>query len=179
MQTMFECTVRYSKPIEGSDKQKRVNEVYLFDAVSYTEAEALAYERLKEVISDQDFRVTSIRKARYAEVFPNEEGGYWFKVKTSFIYVDEESGKEKRTNQTVLTLAEDIRDAIDRTNAAFKDEKGLEEGSDYTIKAINESNILDFFPYTSKHDDDLPAEREISRRPATEEEIAAAKASHE
>lgn len=172
MQTMFECTVRYSKPIEGTDKQKRVNEVYLFDALTYTEAEKRAYEKLPEVISGE-FLVVGIRKAHYAEVIPNEEGGYWYKVKTSFILVDENSGKEKRVSQTVLTLAEDIKDAIDRTNEALNDTP------DFMIKAVNESNILDFFPYMEKHDDELPADRELSRRPATEEEIAAAKQSRE
>lgn len=170
---MFECTVRYSKPIEGTDKQKRVNEVYLFDAISYTEAETLANKKLQEVISGE-FMVTDIRKAHYAEVIPNDEGGYWFKVKTSFILVDENSGKEKRVSQTVLTLAEDIKDAVDRT------EKALNEAKlpDFMIKTVNESNVLDFFPYKEKNDD-APADVEIARRPATAEEIAAAKASHE
>lgn len=170
---MFECTVRYSKPIEGTDKQKRVNEVYLFDAYTYTEAEKRAYEKLPEVISG-DFMVVGIRKARYAEVIPNEEGGYWYKVKTSFIMVDENSGKEKRISQTVLTLAEDIKDALDRTNAALNDTP------DFMIKAVNESNILDYFPYFEKQaEDEIPAEVELSRRPATEQEVAAAKANHE
>ena len=93
MQTLFECTVRYSKPVEGTDQQKRVSEVYLFDALTYTEAEKRAYEKLPELIQGE-FQVTSIRKARYAEVIPNEEGGYWYKVKISFILIDENSGKE-------------------------------------------------------------------------------------
>lgn len=71
-------------------------------------------------------------------------------------------------SQTVLTLAEDIKDAIDRTNEALNDTP------DFMIKAVNESNILDFFPYMEKHDDEPPADREISRRPATEAELAAA-----
>ncbi len=165
---MFECTVRYSKTIEGTDKQKRVNEVYLFDALTYTEAEKRAYEKMPEIISG-DFMVTGIRKAHYAEVIPNEVGGYWFKVKVSFLLIDENSGKEKRVSQTVLTLAEDIRDAIDRTNEALND------SADFQVKAVNESNILDFFPYMEKHEEELPAEHEISRRPATEEELAAAR----
>ncbi len=164
---MFECTARYSKPVEGSDAQKRVNEVYLFDAINYTEAEKLAHEKLAEVIS-ADFLVTGIRKVRYAEVIPSEEGGYWYKVKTSFIYVDEESGKEKRVTQTILTEAMDIKDAIDRTTEAMGDTP------DFMVKAVNESNVLDFFPYMEK--DDEVADKVLSRRPATEEELRAAQA---
>ena len=167
MQTLFECTVRYSKPVEGTDQQKRVSEVYLFDALTYTEAEKRAYEKLPELIQGE-FQVTSIRKARYAEVIPNEEGGYWYKVKLSFILIDENSGKEKRVSQTVLTLAEDIKDAIDRTNDALNDTP------DFMVKAVNESAILDFFPYMERNDD-VPADKEISRRPATPDELNAAK----
>lgn len=170
MQTLFECTVRYSKPVEGTDEQKRVSEVYLFDALTYTEAEKRAYEKLPEFIQGE-FQVTGIRKARYAEVIPCEAGGYWYKVKISFILVDENSGKEKRVSQTVLTLAEDIKDAIDRTYEALNDTP------DFMVKAVNESPILDFFPYMERRDDD-PADREIARRPATQVELDAAKANH-
>ncbi len=164
MQTLFECTVRYSKPVEGSDQQKRVSEVYLFDALTYTEAEKRAYETMPEYISGE-FQVTGIRKARYAEVIPCEEGGYWYKVKISFILVDENSGKEKRVNQVVLVLAEDIKDAIDRTQDALNDTP------DFVVKAVNESSIMDFFPYMEKRDD-VPADREVGRRRATAEELA-------
>jgi len=170
MQTLFECTVRYSKPVEGTDEQKRVSEVYLFDALTYTEAEKRAYEKLPEFIKGE-FQVTGIRKARYAEVIPCEAGGYWYKVKISFILVDENSGKEKRVSQTVLTLAEDIKDAIDRTYEALNDTP------DFMVKAVNESAILDFFPYMERRDD-APADREVARRPATQAELDAAKANH-
>lgn len=170
MQTLFECTVRYSKPVEGTDEQKRVSEVYLFDALTYTEAEKRAYEKLPEFIQGE-FQVTGIRKARYAEVIPCEAGGYWYKVKISFILVDENSGKEKRVSQTVLTLAEDIKDAIDRTYEALNDTP------DFMVKAVNESPILDFFPYMERRDD-APADREIARRPATQAELDAAKVNH-
>ena len=143
MQTLFECTVRYSTPVEGTDQQKMVSEVYLFEAFTYTEAEKRVYEKLPELIQGE-FKVARIRKARYAEVIPNEEGGYWYKVKISFILIDEKTGKEKRVSQTVLTRAEDIKDAIDRTNNALNDTP------DFLVKAVNESAILDYFPYMER-----------------------------
>ena len=156
MQTLFECTVRYDKPVEGTDKQKKVNEVYLFDALTYTEAEKRAYEQLPESIKG-DFLVVGIRKARYAEIIPSEIGGYWYKVKVSFVYVDENSGKEKTVIQTVLTMAEDIKEAIDSTTKAMGD------NSDFRVKSITESNILDFFPYTEKKEEPLPGDKELQR----------------
>ena len=143
MQTLFECSVRYSTPVEGTNQQKMVSEVYLFEAFTYTEAEKRANEKLPELIQCE-FKVTRIRKARYSEVIPNEESGYWYKVKTSFILIDEKSGKEKRVSQTVLTRAEDIKDAIDRTNNALNDTP------DFMVKAVNESAILDYFPYMER-----------------------------
>ena len=142
MQTLFECTVRYSTPVEGTNQQKMVSEVYLFEAFTYTEAEKRAYEKLPELIQCE-FKVKSIRKARYAEVIPNEEG-YWYKVKISFIVIDEKTGKEKRVSQTVLTRAEDIKDAIDRTNNALNDTPN------FMVKAVNESAILDYLPYMER-----------------------------
>lgn len=143
MQTLFECTVRYSMPVEGTNQQKIVSEIFLFDSLTYTEAEKRAYEKLPELIQGE-FKIARIRKARYAKVIPNEEGGFWYKVKISFILIDEKSGKEKRVSQTVLTRAEDIKDAIDRTNGALNDTP------DFMVKAVNESAILDFFPYLKR-----------------------------
>ena len=170
MQTLFECTVRYDKPVEGTDKQKKVNEVYLFDALTYTEAEKRAYEQLPEVIKGE-FLVVGIRKARYAEIIPSEVGGYWYKVRISFVYVDENSGKEKNVTQTVLTMAEDIKSAVDATAEAMGD------NSDFRVKAVNESNILDFFPYMEKKEEPLPGDVELSRMSA--EEYAAQQAARE
>lgn len=163
MQTLFECKVRYVKNDENSGKEKRVTETYLFDAISYTEAEERIYKEMEEMIRGE-FAVASIRKAKYAEIIPSEDGDRWFKGKVSFLSVDEASGKEKRISNTVLVLASDVKDAVDKIVEGMN---GTTD--DFVVNAIAESPILDFFPLFDK--DALPEDKEISRRPLSEDDV--------
>lgn len=156
MQTLFECKIRFQKIDDRSGKEKRVTETYLFDAISYTEAEERAYKTMEEFISGE-FSVASIRKAEYAEILPSDDGDRWYKVKVSFLSVDEASGREKRVSQTVLVLACDIKDACDKTIDGMN---GTTD--DFEINSVIESSIMDYFPLFDK--DALPEDREISRR---------------
>lgn len=159
MQTLFECKVRHQKIDELSGKEKKVTETYLFDAISYTEAESRIYKEMAEIISG-DFAVTSIRKATYAEIFPFDDGDRWFKCKVSFMSVDEEAGKEKKISNQILVMALDIKDCFDKIL------ESMGQTVDIEVNSITESPILDFFPYFDK--DAEPEDREISRRPADE-----------
>lgn len=156
MQTLFECKIRFQKIDDRSGKEKRVTETYLFDAISYTEAEERAYKTMEEFISGE-FSVASIRKAKYAEVIPSDDGDRWYKVKVSFLSVDEASGREKRVSQTILVLASNIKDACDKTIDGMN---GTTD--DFEINSVIESSIMDYFPLFDK--DALPEDREISRR---------------
>lgn len=163
MQTLFECKIRFQKIDDRSGKEKRVTETYLFDAISYTEAEERAYKTMEEFISGE-FSVASIRKAKYAEVIPSDDGDRWYKVKVSFLSVDEASGREKRVSQTILVLASNIKDACDKTVEGMN---GVTD--DFEVNSVVESPIMDFFPLFDK--DALPEDREIARRPLEEGEI--------
>lgn len=163
MQTFYECRVKYAKEVDGQSKP--ITELYLFDALTYTEAEARVTEEMASYISGE-FQIASIRKARYAELFQPEGGDRWYKVKVSFLLVDEKSGKEKRVSQTILILASDIKDAYDKIKAAINID-------DLEVNAIDETKIMDFFPLFSK--DDEVKDRVISRRPATEAELEEAR----
>lgn len=104
MQNLFECKVKYEKVDEASGQQKKVNETYLIDAVSFTEAESRIYQEMEKMISGE-FAVTNIRKANYTEIFDNEDGDRWFKSKISFLSIDEKSGKEKKVSNQILVMA--------------------------------------------------------------------------
>ncbi len=162
MITLFECRIRYEKIDSVSGKEKMVTETYLFDALSYTEAEARIASQMPEYISGE-FMVVSIRKAKYGEIIPTDDGDRWFKAKISFITVDEKAGKEKKISQTVLVLASGIKDAFDKIIEAMN---GTTD--DFEINAISETQIMDYFPLFEK--DAVPADREIARRPASEAE---------
>ena len=124
-------------------------DTYLLDAVSYTEAESRITEEMK-TFTNEDFRIMNIKVANFSEVHPFENSDRWFKSKVSLIALDEESGKERKTNIYLLVQANDIKEAFENTTTAMADTMG-----DYTIPAITESPILDVFPYFTGEEEQL------------------------
>lgn len=140
--TWYECKVKYRK-IDENGVQKITTEPYLVDALSYTEAERRINEEMSAYVSEE-FKITNIKVANYAEIHPFEKADSWFRSKVSLIAYDEESGKERKTNMYLLVQANDVKEAYDNTIHAMKNTMG-----DYTIPAISESLIMDVFPYFS------------------------------
>ena len=91
--------------------QKKVTEPYLVDAISFTEAEARITEEVRPFISGE-FTVTDIKRARLSELFFNENGDRFYKIKVYFITLDEKSGAEKKTAAQMLAQACTLKEAI-------------------------------------------------------------------
>lgn len=138
--TWYECKVKYRK-LDDNGVQKVTTEPYLVDALSYTEAETRINEEMSMYISEE-FLITNIKVANFAEIHPFENSDRWFKSKVSLVAYDEESGKERKSSLYLLVQANDIKEAFDSTNLVMKDTMG-----DYSIPAISESPIMDVFPY--------------------------------
>jgi hypothetical protein len=149
--TWYECKIKYRKTDE-SGIQKVVTEAYLVDAVSYTEAEQRINEEMKAYISEE-FKITNIKSANFAEIHPFENSDRWFKAKIAVVAYDEESGKERKANIHILLQANDVKEAYDNTIQVMKNTMG-----DYTIPMIMESPILDVFPHFSGEEVDLEQE---------------------
>ena len=66
MQHYIECKVRYQKTMEDGS-EKMVNEPYLVDAMSFTEAEKRITEEMSVYISGE-FRVDAVKKSNASEV---------------------------------------------------------------------------------------------------------------
>ena len=151
MHNWFECKITYEKMLENG-MQKKVTEPYLVDALSFTEAEARITEEVQPFITGE-FTVKDIKRARLSELFFNENGDRFYKIKVYFITLDEKSGAEKRTAATMLAQASTLKEAIEV----------LEEGmkgtvADYSIAEVIETQILDVFPFNTevgKRMDDL------------------------
>ena len=146
--TWYECKVKYKKTHETGE-QKVTTDTYLLDAVSYTEAEARITEEMK-TFTEEDFRIMNIKVANFSEVHPFENSDRWFKSKVSLVALDEESGKEKKTNIYLLVQANDVKEAFDNTTKAMEQTMG-----DYNIPAITESAIVDVFPYFTGEEEQL------------------------
>ncbi len=144
----YECKIKYRKT-DDSGVQRMATEPYLVDAISYTEAESRINEEMSAYISEE-FKITNIKVANYAEIHPFENSDRWFRSKVSLIAYDEESGKERKSNMYLLVQANDVKEAFDNTNQMMKNTMG-----DYTIPAIAESPIMDVFPYFSGEEGEL------------------------
>ncbi|MGM1057445.1 MAG: DUF4494 domain-containing protein [Bacteroidota bacterium] len=161
--TWYECKVKYRKTHETGE-QKVATDTYLLDAVSYTEAEARINEEMTAYTSEE-FRITNIKVANFSEVHPFENSDRWFKSKVSLIALDEESGKERKTNVYLLVQANDVKEAFENTTEAMQNTMG-----DYTIPSITESPILDVFPYFSGEEEPLEEFKVIDASEKSEEE---------
>lgn len=135
----FISTVRYDK-IMANGLIKTVNEQYLIDALSFTEAEARTIEELSPFISGE-FTIPQIVKPRISELFLDDEGDRYYKVKVAFITLDEKTGTEKKTSNFILVQALDFKNAYDRFIEGMKGSM-----ADYEITSIAETQILDYFP---------------------------------
>lgn len=140
----FEVKVKYEKLMQDGN-QKKVNEPYLVNAVSFSDAETRINKVLEPYISG-DFFVNSIKIANYSDIIKNENGDRWFKCKVSFISVDEK-GKERKTNSYTLVQACNVGDA---KVVADKSMDGCV--SDYEIPSVSETKIQDVFEYEMSED---------------------------
>jgi hypothetical protein len=138
----FECKVSYEKMMENG-VQKRVTEAYLVDALSFTEAEARIIEEVSHYVSGE-FTVANIKRAKIAELFFNEKGDRWYKIKVQFITLDEKSGAEKRTSVDMLAQANTLEEALEILK------KGMEGTmADWVIASIVETMLMDVFPFAA------------------------------
>lgn len=139
MKDWFQCKIKYQKEAEKGGLIT-VSEVYLMDAVSYTEVEARMWDLLQDQISEFEF--TNIAKTKITDVyrFPNDDT--WFKCKIIFKSVDD-NGKEKKITQQMLVSAHTVLEAYNRIN-----EKLGSSVMDYFISDVVMSPILEVFDFT-------------------------------
>lgn len=148
MNAWFECKIRYEKVMENG-KNKKVTEPYLVDALSFTEAEARIIEEMSPFISGE-FTVSDIKRANYSELFTSDEeaADRWYKVRLSYITLDDKSGCEKRTPCTVLVEAASTDDAVAKLHEGMKGTM-----ADYQIVSVQETAIMDVYPYTADREE--------------------------
>lgn len=140
--TWFECKIRYEKTMEDGS-QKKVTELYVVDALSFTEAEASIIEEMSSCISGE-FEVKDIKKAAYGEIFFSDSpsADRWYKTKLQFITIDDKTEKEKKSNVNYLVHGSTLPGAV----------KSIDEvmgGTmiDYVIASIAETQIMDVFEH--------------------------------
>ena len=137
----FEIKIKVEKENDkGSLKVSK--EVYLVDALSFTEVEATIGKEIRDLYSD--FLIETIKKTRYQEIVAStlETDDKYFKVRVDLVTFDDEKNRETRNPIYFLVEASNPENA----NSYIKEHlKG--SISDYEIVSIIETKILDIFNY--------------------------------
>ena len=139
-QTWFECKVKYQK-IDEDGRERQVTENFLLDGVSFTDAETRITAQIQTMVKG-GFSISDIRKSKIAEVFPYENGEWWYKVTINLVTIDEDAGKEKKLRTLYLVQADDIQEALTRIGESLSFLI-----VPFVVSAINVSLIADVFPY--------------------------------
>ena len=143
--TWFECKIRYEKIMEDG-LPKKINDVYVVDALSFSEAEERIIEEMSSYISGE-IEIVDVKIAPYREVFFADDNlaDQWFKAKLSFITIDERTDKEKRTSMMYLVNAGNISSAINNIDKVMSGTM-----IDYVTTSISATKIMDVFEYKKK-----------------------------
>lgn len=162
---LYECGVRYDKMMENGTV-KKVTELYLVDAVSFTEAEARIVREMTPYMSG-DFDVCSIKRTNYSEIVydkfnlassasgsvqkltgqnkhASELADKWFKAKVNYIVVNEKTNKEKKTPVYFIINAGSIAAAHE---TLVEHMKGTI--ADYEIATLDDTRIMDVYVYSA------------------------------
>lgn len=132
--------MKFEKTAEEG-KIVKVNESYLVDALSFTEAEERIIEEMKPFISGE-FSVANIKRVKINEMFFHDDGDKWYRVKVNYITLDEEKGMEKKVPVAMMVQASDIKQALERHTEGMKGSM-----ADYDVATITETLIMDVFKY--------------------------------
>lgn len=132
-------TARYDKKLDNGTF-KRVNEKYLCDALSITEAVAITTEDLSPYAADLE--VIKVERTPISEVVGDKEGGKFFIAKVSLLRIDERTAEEKKTRLQWLIGADDYDTA--KSTLTGEISKFM---ADIEIAGLAESPILGYLTH--------------------------------
>ena len=140
MMKYFETGIRYDKTLENG-VTKPVTELYIVNAVSFTECEKIITEAMQPYMNG-DFEVVKESITRIAEVVDQEDdtADRYYLVKYNFITIDERTAKEKKTAVLHLVHARDFDDAKKRAVTHMSDTM-----ADWEIDCIKETKYIDVY----------------------------------
>ena len=144
----FEGKVKYIR-IGEDGRERKVAEVYLLDAMSYTEAESRIIREM-EGITSGEFWITGLKKSNVTEVVESTDANddRWYKAKVAIIDADKVSGREKRSFLYYLVAASDASRALENLN------KALETFVvPWEVVGVSDSQVADVFHYVAEGED--------------------------
>ena len=148
MSTWFSVRVVYDTENEKGRLVKQ-KEVYLIDALSFTEAEARVIGEVTPY-AKSGLRVTAMKIEDIAEIFNDDiQDGKWYRVKVMYITIDEKTGKEKKESHSYMVIGHSTEDASQRLHVRMKGTM-----VDYEIHTVSETQFMDVFFYSMDGESD-------------------------
>ena len=138
MNSWYTVRVKYTKQLDDG-RLSKVNEPYLVDAVSFTDAEAVIYEELASTIRGE-FIIASIAKVEFADIFSYDDCDDYYKCKIGYTSVDADTNRETKITSDFLVMANSVKEATIKLN---NDLEGMMV--DYEIKTVGITPIVDIF----------------------------------
>ena len=136
MNSVFSVSVKYLKLVEGGDGYKKMNEVFLVNAVSYTDVEVKITEEM-QMRSKEEFFITNIKRENYAYVLTNDEdGGYFFNAVVSYSSLDDDGENQKKIRLNMLVETSNIDNVSEIVS------KVLTDTVDYNITRVGLTKII-------------------------------------
>lgn len=143
MATWFSVRVLYDRQ-NANGEWTKAKEVYLIDALSFTEAEARAIGEVSPYVGKGgSLKVTAMKMEDVAEVYniDDEAADKWYRVKLMYETITD-SGKVKKTPRIVLVKGYGTEDATKRLHEGMKGSL-----ADYKIHTVSETSFVDVFFY--------------------------------
>ena len=136
MNSVFSVSVKYLKLVEGGEGYKKMNEVFLVNAVSYTDVEVKITEEM-QMRSKEEFFITNIKRENYAYVLTNDEdGGYFFNAVVSYSSLDDDGENQKKIRLNMIVETSNI------DNVSEIVRKVLTDTVDYNITRVGLTKII-------------------------------------
>lgn len=140
MNNWFLVKVKYTKQLENGTF-KRVSELYLLAAMSFTDAQTRIYEELGNLIKGE-FSVLAIKKEEIHDIFAYDDADVWYLVKITYESEANDDEKRKKVTQKFLVSAHSVKDAHDRIKESLSTLM-----VDFQIPSVVKSSIVEIFPH--------------------------------
>jgi hypothetical protein len=136
MNSVFSVSVKYLKLVEGGEGYKKMNEVFLVNAVSYTDVEVKITEEM-QMRTKEEFFITNIKREKYAYVLTNDDdGGYFFNAVVSYSSLDDDGENQKKIRLNMLVETSNIDNVSEIVS------KVLTDTVDYNITRVGLTKII-------------------------------------
>jgi len=136
MNSVYSVNVKYLKLSEKGDGYKKMNETFLVNAVSFTDAEAKITAEMV-MRTKEEFLVQAIKRENYSYVLTNDEdGGNFFNAVVSYSSLDDDGENQKKIRLNMLVETSNIENVSDIVG------KVLTDTVDYNLIKVGLTKII-------------------------------------